>query len=315
MTANGPVLTRDLTFKKNKLIQLDRSTDFKRLDIPDTTRITMEMHAIIEDQANALTGADKPIRAEALGSRTSATEAKNVFDQASQPLDEKAAYVGDQLFPWLYEIDAMFWRQYGDPSTVLRLTHNDTIIDVNPGELWGPIRTKVTAVSRFRNNTVQRQQINNMLQNILPMFLGTMEKRGITVLGREVFRMFGIEKIDEIFPDRRDVEAEAAAQRDVQSMLVGGVFVEPQPEENHDARIPIMENAAEQYRLLPPESMNDANLQMLLFHIAQRRQMSAQQKQAVQSALQSGQSGPQEGLPGEVASNPVEAQEGALAAS
>jgi hypothetical protein len=317
MVANGPIHTRDLTYKANKLIKIDRSTELTTLDIPDTTQLTMTMHSIIEEQANKLTGADKPLRAEALGSRTSATEAKNVFDQAMQPLDERASYMAAQLFEWMFRLDAEAWRQYGDPNTVLRVTHNDTMLDINPGNLWGPIRTQITAMTRFKNNNIRTQEKNNFLQNILPMFLPHLEPEGVKILGRQTLRQFGFEKVDEIFPVGQNVDAEARAQQAVQAMLVAGEYVEPQSGENHAAWLPVLERAASQYKLLPEGEFRPNNHQMILFHIQMRRDMLAQEKAQAAQAAAGGQQAPggtpPEGLPGEIAGNPLEAEGGAQA--
>ncbi|MFZ4396801.1 MAG: portal protein [Kiritimatiellia bacterium] len=316
MTANGPIHTKDLTFKRNKLIKLDRSTEFKRLEIQDTTQITMEMHAIVERMANQLTGADKPMQAQALGQRTSATEAQNVFDLAMLPLDEKAAFMADQIFPWMLEMDSELWRQYGDPEAVISLTHNNQIVEVNPAELYGPIRTKVTAVTRFRNNTMRKQQLNSFLQNVAPIFVNVMGEKGLAILGREVFDIFGLSKAEEIFPITGDYDAHARAISEVEDILVAGIWVEPKAEENQVAHLAVLEPALRQFELLgdtPP-----ANIERMRLHIAMRHQFQAQKTQRVNSAMQLMQGGgnPQEapqGTVGEMGANQAEADMGAQA--
>lgn len=315
MIANGPVFTRDLTFRKNKLIEVERTTELKRLEIPDTTQITMAMHDIVEKQAARLTGADKPVVAEALGGRTSATEAKNIYDQAMMPLDEKAAFMADQIFPWMLSMDAALWRQYGDPEQVIAFSHNNLIQQANPGELYGPVRTKITALARFRTNTMRRQELNSFLQNVAPIFVNAMGEEGLRVLGREAFRVFGIDKGEEIFPLDADYDARARALSTVESILVAGQWVEPQPTENHKAHLAVLVPALRQFELLgdTPEQ----NLALMRQHIAMREAM-VEQKLAQLAGLAQ-QIGPGEtappglGLPGEVAANPMEAQAGGLA--
>ena len=320
MVANGPVYKRNLTFRKNDLIKIDRvTTKFERLDIPDTTQITMGMHDIIENMANQLTGADKPIRAEALGSRTSATEAKNVFDQATQPLDEKASYFADQLFPWLLEIDAHLWRQYGDPTTINVMTHTDIIEGVNPAELWGPVRTKVTAVTRFRNNTIRRQELNSFLQGAAPIFVNVMGDEGLRTLGREMFHTFGLDKAEEIFPISADYDARSRAIQENSLILQQGDYSAPEKAENHRAHNAVHEPALEAFSLLsdtPPE--NVANMRI---HIQQHKDFVAQTQRDIAAMQSTGETPPGQqaaapaapGLEGNVTGNRIEAEEGAIA--
>jgi hypothetical protein len=314
MVVYGNLITRDLTFKKNKLIEVDRMSKLERLNIPDTTQITMEMHDIVERMANQLTGADKPISAEPLGGRTSATEARNVFDQAMLPLDHKAAWMAEQIFPWMLRLDAEYWRQYGDPAQTIAITHNNTIYDVNPGDLYGPIRTKITAITRFRNNTVRRMELNSFLQNVAPIFINAMGDTGLVELGRDVFEVFGLENGRNYFPDSGDYDATARAQASVEKLLVQGVWDEPKPEENQKAFLAVLRPALRKFELLgdTPEQ----NLQFARLNITMREEFQQQKAQRVNPAamLQAGggaPGAPPEGLPGETDSNPVEAMMGA----
>jgi hypothetical protein len=250
-----------------------------------------------------------------LGSRTSATEAKQVFDQASMPLDDKAGYVADQLFPWLYEMDAADWRQNGNPDTVVQITKSDDlndIIAVAPTELWGPIRTKVTAVSRFRNNVQRRQELNVFLQNAYPQAKEAMDEEGNSEFWRDTFKAFGYERWYAYFPDNVGYESRNAAIRALQDIMAGG-DAQPDPRVNHRVWLSVFKPFTREYEVTPG---NDPAIaaklrQMVVAH----EEMQAQAGQQVAGA---GQQQPeaitgQDGLPGELAANPIEAQEGAIA--
>jgi len=127
---DGQLKTKVGRFRQNKIIKVGRGTKFQQADVRDSSQATMTMADRIERDIERTTGADKPILGEALGSRTSATEAKQVFDQASMPLDDKAGYVADQIFPWLFEMDAADWRQNGDPNTVVQITRAGDLRDL-----------------------------------------------------------------------------------------------------------------------------------------------------------------------------------------
>ena len=299
-TVDGAIHTRDLAFRANKLIRLGRGVKLERLEPSDTTRITMEMHDRIERDADKTTGADKPVLGEALGSRASATEARQVLDQALLPIDDKAQYVADQLFPWMLELDAALWRQYGDPERVLSVTHNNIIQEIEPTKLWGPIKIQVTAVTRFRNNAIRRQEVNSFIQNALPLAAPIMGQKGQRIFWRNVFHLFGIKRASEIFPETGDYDAEHRALEGVHLMMNIGQWVEPLPDENHTAWLAVLEPAAREYALLPAADADTERLRMLREHIEIRKNLvaRAQAQTASASGAAGGAGGP--ALPGEV---------------
>ena len=317
---DGPVLTRNLASRANKLITIGRGVQFKQQDVRDATQATSAMADRVEADIERTAGADKPIVGEALGARTSATEAKQVLDQALVPLDDKASYFADQLFPWLLEMDAALWRQYGDPKTVRRITRGDDVLDLMPAELWGPIRTKVTAIDRFKTNVQRRQDFNSFFQNVFPQAKEYMGPAGGTQFMRDAFHEFGFENANEYFPVDVAYDARQQALRGAAQMFMQGVFVEPAPQENHQAWLSVLRPLVEEYSLLPDS--NPEILNLVRQHIVRREQMQADQKEARMADMQ--QQEPQQigpdgggeeprGLPGEIAGNPIEAMEGAMA--
>ena len=312
----GTMRTKMGRTRANKLFKIDRGSTLTQMDVRDATPGTMAMNDIIEKDIEQTTGADKPILGEALGSRTSATEAKQVFDQASMPLDDKAGYVADQLFPWLYEMDANDWRQNGNPETVVQITKNDNldeIIAVSPTELWGPIRTKVTAVSRFRNNVQHRQELNVFIQNAYPQAVESMDEEGRSEFWRDAFKSFGFERWYDYFPSNVSYESRNAAIRALQDIMAGG-DAQPDPRVNHRVWLSVFKPFTREYEVTPGNDPDVAAKlrQMVVAH----EEMQAQAGQAAQAAAQQGQEPAitgQEGLPGEQLADPIEAQEGAIA--
>ena len=314
---DGPVLTRNLKFRANKIIQVGRGVKFEQADVRDATGITMAMADRVERDFERTTGADRPILGEPLGSRASATEAKQTLDQANMPLDDKAGYVANQLFPWMLEMDAALWRQYGDPETVIRVTGTNQIHEINPTTLWGPIRTKVTAITRFKNNVIRRQELNSFIQNAYTMAEKDMDEVGRKQFWRDTFRLFGFDKAQVYFPLHGSYDATSRAKQAGYMMLVSGQWVEPQPQENHRAWLTVLEPMAQEYALLPDDVRNPENQRMIQQHMQIRRTFEAQNnaEQQGQGQLGAGGAGNESptGLPGEVAANPMEAQAGAIA--
>jgi len=311
MVADGPIYTDNLTYKANKLIRTARGVKLEPIKTDDTTGITMGMHDILERDISRTGGADKPIMAEALGSRTSATEAKNIYDQALMPLDEQADYVADQLWPWMYMLDAHLWRQMGDPERVITVTHQGQVDEIQPAEIWGPIKVKVTAVSRFRNNTVQRQERNAFIQGAYPFAEKYMGRTGSAEFWKDTFRDFGYENAARYFPANADFDATNRAIDTARRILFMGEYVEPNPDENQRAHLDVLEGVLAQYALLPPDEVDPERLRMLREHITIRHQILTTQENA--QTAQVPQVAAQQGLTGEIAGNATEAQEGALA--
>ena len=311
---DGPVHTRDLTFKANGLIRTARGVRFESVAIPDTTNIVMPMHDRIIAESSKTTGADDPIQGQALGARTSATEAQNVYDQAMKPIVNSLSYISDQLFPFMLEIDAELWRQYGDPKTVLTVTHMNMLREIKPTELWGPIKTKVTAITQFKNNVIARRDMNNNIQNVYPLFKDIMGQNGSRTLARKALRIAGFDDVNEIIPESGDFDARRVAMDENNSILYKGIPDEAMPEENHDAHMPVHEMAERQYSLLPKDDIDQNALRRLRLHIQQHKDYKAQSATSAGAAAQQpqAQAGVQSDLQGEVLGDQLEAMGGAI---
>lgn len=310
--ADGPVHTRDLTFRQNKLIKVAKGTVLKFLDIPDTTTITLNMHDRIESDSNKTTGADKPIAGEALGGRTSATESKQVYDQAKLPILTKADYVADQLFPWLFEMYASLWEQFSDTKRVVAVTGSQYIQEIKPAELYGPFGVRVTAVKRFENNALRRQEINGFLQNGYMQAKGVLGREGDKQFWRYVLKTFGFPNVNMLVPEAGDFDAAQRAQNENYRMLYAGQWVEPHQGENHDVHLSRHEPIADEYGYLPDSDRDPEKERMIQAHIQGHRNLKAETTQGM-TAIPGQQKRLPEGLPGEVLANPMEAQAGAMA--
>ena len=311
---DGQLQTKMKAWRANQLIKVSRGTTFKQADVRDISSGNQFQSDRIQADIQRTTGADKPIVGEALGSRASATEAKQTLDQALVPLDDKAAYLADQLFPWMLEMDASLWRQYGDPAIIIRVTQNNLIREVNPTKLWGPVRTKVTAVSRFRNNVIRRQEINSFIQNAYGFAEKQMDETGRTQFWRDTFREFGFENANEYFPVGTGYDAKSRAREAIGRIVNMGEDIVPTGEENHRAWLAELEPFVRQYELT--EGADQSVLQKLRVLVEAHRQMDAQDGQAaaaqMQQGQQQGQAAPVPELPGQVIGDQIEAQEGAL---
>jgi hypothetical protein len=309
MVADGPVKTRDLTYKQNKLIRIGRGVRFEPVPIERTTELTMEMVQKLEDDIFATLGTNKPIMGLPLLGRTSASEATNALEQARVPLLEQADDVGMDLFSWMLQMDAMLWEQYGDPELVLTLTKSNMLQEFKPAELFGPFKVAVTAITQFESATEKRRGFNAFLQNGYQLAMPSMGKQGEMAMWRAAwpeFMSFG--DVNAIFPPQGDFDATRVAINESDGMLNQGIFDEPMPEENHRAHLAVHEQAQNEYKYLPDADKNPEWERMHLGHIEKHR---GYEQAGPPIDVQA--EGEQQGLPGELAANPIEAEAGAQA--
>lgn len=315
--ADGPIHTRDMTFRANKLIKIAKGTTLKEVEIQDTTRITIPLKEMIEDDCNDTTGAKNALQAQPIGSRATATAERQNLDQALAPLDDMADYIAD-VFMWLFKTDAELWRQYGDPERIMKISHNNLIEEVKPSELYGPINVKVTAVNRFRNNVMTRMEINSFIQNAYPYFEKIAPTESKRIFWRRVLALFKfMDNPNEVLPATGDYDAQSRAREEVYRLLIAGQWVEPKQEENQEAHLQIEEPALREYDLLPDGDRNDQNAAQMRRHIEIEKQYLAQKSQAAmpqqqQMQPQGGQAQPAQ-LEGEVGGEQMAGMEGSNA--
>lgn len=302
-------------FRANSIITLARGVKLEQLNTRDITPFVIPMIEKTEDEINKCTGVEKPGLGEKIGQRASASEANNLRDQSLAILDYKNSYVADEIFPWMYRNDALLWRRCGDPSRVVLITQQNEIREISPTELYGPIKTRVTAVSRFKSNVMARQDMNSLIQNMWDRIAPIAGQEGMKVLAREMLILFKIKHVNEIIPSSGDFDARKAGMNEVQSIYQQGVMIPPLPEENHAVHLSLLEPALAEYRNLPEADRDDEKIRMFESAIQIRRNMMQAQKQG----LIGGAGGPNQppaeiqapaNTPGQVSGDMLAAQQG-----
>jgi hypothetical protein len=290
--AEGPLFTRNLEFGPNKVVSVPKGTTITRMVIPDRTGMTINMAKSLEDDANQTAGTDKPLLGQPVGGRQTATAATQVLDQAILPIDAMASYIADQLFDWMLESDAAQWRQWGNPVLMRGITNVNEPIGaiINPAELYGPIKTRVVAVDRFRNNAVNRMQMNTFISGSYPLAAEIMGEDGKREFWRQAFKMAGFENVNELVPLVGDYDAQARALEEARSMILMGTWVEPLKNENHKQHLAVLRPLLVQYKNLPEGEFDPQRFAMLEAHIQQREQIM-EQKESASVALQAGGGG------------------------
>lgn len=252
MVADGRVHNRDLTFRQNNLIRTDRGVRFERLNIPQTTAVTFDMSERIERDMENTTGANAALQGVSQFARTSAFETRQNLDQALAPIDEKANYMGN-FFVWMFEIDQSLWRQYGTWQVLKIATGKNEISKMIPANLWGALRTKVTAVSRFRNTIQRRQEMAQYLQNVWPNFKDIAGPTGNREMGIQSALLFGVKNVDSVFPSIGDGDAEDRSKHENYLVFVAGMPIEIKPTDNHTVHVHNHDAALKRAKQLPPD--------------------------------------------------------------
>jgi len=319
MILEGQVMSGDLTFTSpNKLIRLGFGSTLQKWDIKDSTGSTMMFDERIQDRMDKLANTRKTIQGEALGSRTSATEAKTVQDQAVKPTLQKVNYEAQQLFPWLWRKWANQWRQFGDPKREIRILGKV----INPATLWGPFKVKVTVITEFANNALVRQQLAAFSANNYAAARQEMTPEGAKLYWQEVWKVMGLRHGKMIFgmPDIGD--ALTLAREESYQMVDDGVLIPPQQDQNHAIHKQVHESILEEAQLAVKSGEDGPRVDQLRMaipilqqHLIETERLIEQAKQAQEQ--QQAQQQAQVAQPGESAginaADQIEAEEGAMA--
>ena len=234
----GQANTRDMKFHPNDIVKVNFGTSLERVKVEDTTANTMAMHDRIEDIMDKTANTGKTIVGEAAGGRTSATEAQTVHDQAVKPWLRKSAYFSEQLFPWLWKMDAELWRQYGDPKAKVLIL--GSLID--PTMLWGPLRVEVTVIQEYASSTLIRQQLGAFIANDYPLAREEMTAEGRRIFWQDVWKIMQLPNGSLIFGMKDIGDAMRVAREESYTMLQQGQFIQPKPDENRLIHLETHEN-------------------------------------------------------------------------
>ncbi len=271
------LLTKDLTAGANKVIVKRPGTpDPHEIEIQDTTITAIPFLRWLEEDGDKAAGTDKPIIGEAMGGRTAATEARNVYKEAMKIMLDKAYYLADQLLPWVAEQFSELWRQYADPKRVVAIDYQGQRYEVKPSELWGPMRVTVTSVKKFEEDAMSRMEENNLIATGYQFLAALMGREGATEFWRQVLKRRKYRNVDSFFPKVNDYEAREVARMENDQILYQGQWDAPKQEENQEIHLEEHESFLAAYKALPAEQQNAQNMALLVQHIAVHHYMQIQ---------------------------------------
>ena len=280
----GSISIRDKTFSAggNRIWwKRPGMQDPHEVEIQDITQQAIPMLGKVEEYRQRAMGTNKPFLGEALGSRTSASEAIGVLEQALKPAMEDAkekAEVLEFVADWYKEM----WDQFGDPQRELAFEYQEQPYTIRPADIWGPLKVRVTSVKRFMDNILRAKEEDRFMNQFFPLALKTEGFNPVPAL-KEIATNRGYTNIDDWWPGSSDFDARHVAKSENQAILFEGVWDMPKPGENDEAHLKEHEPYFAQWLIgMPDEERPPKAEETMQLHIMRhKQQLESQQAQQV----------------------------------
>lgn len=309
MAVRGEVYSTDLTYGQNKVLWVENQNSLREMQIADITNDNLGVVEYLDNDANRTAGTDKPIVGEPLGSRASATEAQNVFDQASKPHIVLAKYaLSDQFLPFIAKKFRRYWEQFALEEQVVELTGEKQMVQIKPFFLHGDYDIIADVVEEFETSVVKQQNISWALQTVLPL---AGDKLNIPEVAKEIFEIAGFKNVQRWFKNEANIDAEIVARRENEE-IQSGRMVRPQEGEDMESHLRVHKAFKLQWRGMEDQA---PWMDLLDQHIAETEFMQKQAQGEAQMAAMMGQmqGAPAGGLPGEISGDQIAAAQGQAA--
>lgn len=307
----GAITLRDMTFTAggNKVFIKNRAApDPKIIEVPDTTRFTMNMLGLINDNRQRVLGTNKAFTGEEMTPRVSASGFIGTTEQALKPALEDAKYKAEQYWPWFMYWVRKMWNQFGDPDRIINITYEGVQQFFSVSDTYGDMNIKLTCIKRFQDNILRRKEDDQIMAQIVPVMAqtGVSDASGLKVLFSQYLKNRGVQNVEQIIKTGVDYDARHVARSENVAVLWNGIYDMPKPEENHKAHLDEHKPYFGTVSLLPEgDAPAERNLNMMRLHIKMHEDMEKQkQLPAMTGAVPGQQEAPQESpptLPGELA--------------
>lgn len=307
VAVRGEVYTNDLGYGQHKIIWAESTQSVQAMDAKDTSGTALATLQYTDDDSNRAVGTDRPIVGEALGGRTSASEAQNIYTQAKQPHMIAARYSLGRLLEWWGRKEQRLWETFGDPKRTLQINEGNEVVRADLGLVYGDFDVEVVAVDEFEENMVANQNLSFVLQAIVPNFMGAIEPQPFVA---KVLRHYKWEP-DGLLRFSQDVDAENVARQRIERMLALGEegYESPQMGENIGVHYRVAQGERGKYQ---GNEMNVENISYLDLYLNECKALLGAQQQVAASAGASGLGqGPGNQSVGEVTGNAIAADMGA----
>lgn len=271
LSERGNASTNDLIYGASRVINVENINGTREMDVKDTSNSFLQCLEYIDSDSNRAVGTDAPITGQPLGSRTSASEATNVYQSASRPHNVLIKYHIKQFLPWYARKVQRFWELCGDPDRILAITDQKEMIRVDLGHIFGEFDVETTCIGEFENDLVSNQNLAFVMQAVIPNFMDVMGPEGKRALLAKILEHYKV-NIEDAMPEYDDTDSKLVAYERLMNMLENGIYEEPIPGENHAAHLKMAEGTLLRYQGVNDEIVA-ARLELVKQYVVQLKQM------------------------------------------
>jgi len=296
----GTLKTRDKDFGPRRLweVKMGGLDKIKRFDVPSNTQDMLPFIQYLEERIKDIFSAEKTFLGEALGSRTSASEAQNAISQGQKPPIDKLRYMGEyQLLPWLLKWDERMWKRFAPKDLILTITRKNLQYEIKPAMLFGSMHYEIDGIDEFMNTILTQQASAQFMAGTGMQMLAEAPKAGRFYAYRELWKKRLGMDVQRIWPDNSETDSEHVAYSENEGFKVGTPD-QPKAGENHDVHLPIHESLEALLVVMDQDEFTleggvpiGQTLQLLREHIAATKQLKSQDEGAAAAAQQQ-QAGP-----------------------
>lgn len=308
------IRSKDFTAGGNRIwMKNPGSQDPHELETQDTTQYTVPILQLLDGRIRDIFGVNSPFLAEALGGRTSASEATFVSEQAIKLALEDLIYKANQILPWMAEWIFNGLDMFMDDDTTIAITKSGKPVEIKPRDVWGAVNIRITSIKTFQDSLIKRKDFLQYLNQVVPVFLKFVSRKGVADIAEQVSKPFGFENVKSWFDQDDDYDARNMARSENQYILWEGVSLLPKPEENQEAHLSEHKPILASYLMLPQEQQNPQGIQNMKMHIQMHENFLERKAQGGASLVPQAGQAPKPGqdmMAGQDAGAPMAAEAG-----
>lgn len=279
----GALLNDDKRFGHHKIFQMayGKFEKLERFRVPPNTSDIQPFISYLEARIQDAAGVNNPFLGQGLGSRASASEARNVFEQAIKPATQKMRYIASQI-KWLAEKDVFYWQQFSSLDMCVAITGHEIVNIIKPTTLYGNVRVKVVSISESIKTIMKQQEQDRFLATTFPLIVQLLGRDALSVIA-PIYEDRGI-PLMQFVPQPQEADAIHVAMSENIGLLDDGIWDEPKMGENNDIHLRIHRPAYVRAKADPEK--DSTKLNMMDLHIKIHEQNQNQANEALSSMAQ-----------------------------
>ena len=275
MVKQGEVRMQDgseeFTAGPDKVYEVNSMDDVKLFD---QIQIQDNMNTLgyLDNDSDQALGITQVVQGTPMGGRTSSNEAEKAHRAGNRPHVMMARYVLHGLLRFYARKYIRYWHVFSTGDMILQITDDEKHPVIHPADLYGQFDIELTIVDDYIETVMQRENFSYAAQNIIPVFAPVLN---LHEMGRKALSsILNWDDPELIKQDRGDLD-EAKARAENKTMLEEGQYVEPQPDEDHEAMLRVHKSEELLWRPVEKDPnaarkyVQVANLPLLRQHIAE----------------------------------------------